>query len=175
MHYRFGRDWNSFTGAPIDEIGDEEVRQRWEKGPAFSVSRIGEGQRVPEWTLVVRPGGDYLKVSRYDENGSTVEVQHFSEEQGGEGVFLSQLTTYVYDDDTDRPQSFIQAVAHKIWQFWPDGRARCRETIASQPQARVTEYRDVDVSSFWVPAPRFGDWERWGLPLEETVGKDFAE
>ncbi|WP_131104119.1 hypothetical protein [Ornithinimicrobium sufpigmenti] len=170
MHYRFGRDWNSFTGEPIDEISEEQVRERWEKGPAFSVSRIGDGHRVPDWTLIVRPGGDYLKVSRYDENGSTVEVRHFSEEEGGDGVFLSQLTTYVYED-ADRPQSFSEAVAHKIWQFWPDGRARCRETITSQPQARVTEYRDVDVSPLWVGAtPTFGDWDRWGdLPDPQTA------
>lgn len=170
MQHRFGRDWNSFTGQPISEISEDQARERWENGPAFSVSRVGDGRRVPDWTLVVRPGGDYLKVSRYDENGSTVEVRHFSDEEGGEGLFLSQLTTYVYADDADRPQSFREAVAHKIWQFWPDGRARCRETITSQPQARVTEYRDVDVSSLWAPAPTYGDWDRWGdMPDPQTL------
>lgn len=62
------------------------------------------------------------------------------------------------------------AVAHKIWQFWPDGRARRRETIASQPQAWLTEYDDVDPSSHWLPAPTFGDWDRWGKPLDQMVG-----
>lgn len=170
MQYRFGRDWNPFTGRPIDEISAEQTRRRWEKGPAFSVSRVGDERGVPDWTLVVRPGGDYLKVSRYDEHGSIVEVRHFRQEEGGEGVFMSQLTTYVYPDDAQGPRSFTEAVAHKIWQFWPDGRARCRETITSQPQARVTEHRGVDVSGLWEPAPVYGDWDRWGdLPDPQTT------
>lgn len=130
---------------------------------------------MPDWTLILSPGGDYVRVTRYDEHGSTVEVEHFSQEEGGDGLFLAQLTTYVYVEDAAGIQDFRDSVAHKTWRFWPDGRARCRETITSQPEARVTKYRDVEVSSFWVPAPTFGDWDRWGLPLEETVGHGLAE
>lgn len=173
MQYRFGRDWNSFTREPIDEITEEQAGRRWVEGPAFSVSRVREGEVVPDWTLVVRPGGDYLKISRYDEHGSTVQVQHLSQEEGGDGLFLAQLTTYVYAEDATGVQDFTDAVAHKIWRFWPDGRARCRETITSQPQARVTEYRDVDVSPLWVGAtPTFGDWDRWGDMPEPQVAPD---
>ena len=173
--YHYGYDWNSFTREPIDEITECQALKQWEKGPEFSVSRLQDGAFVPDWTLILSPGGDYVRVTRYDEHGSTVQVEHFSQEEGGAGLFLAQLTTYVYRDEAVRVQDFMDAVAHKIWRFWPDGRARCRETITSQPQARVTEYRDVDVSSFWVPAPTFGDWDRWGLPLEETVGKGVIE
>lgn len=170
MQYRFGDSWNGFTGKPVDEIGEEQARRRWEKGPAFSVTRVSRAHNVPDWTLVVGPGGEYLEVSRYDENGSIVEVRHFGLEEGGEGVFLSQVTTYVHADDAYGPQAFTEAVAHTIWQFWPDGRARRLQTITSQPTARVTEYRDMDVSALWEPAPVYGDWDRWGdMPDPQTA------
>lgn len=163
MQYRYGHDWNSFTREPVDEISEEQARRQWGSGPEFSVSRLQDGQQVPDWTLVLGPEGDYVRVTRYDAHGSVLEVWHFKrQESEQEKVFLAQLTTYVYRDDATRVQDFGESVAHKTWRFWPDGRARCRETISSEPQARVTQYRDVDVSAFWAPAPTFGDWDRWG-------------
>lgn len=99
MLYRYGRDWHAHLRQPMDEITEDDARRRWQEGPAFSVSRLQEGADVPDWTLVVRPGGDYLKVSRYDSTGSTTQVEHFSREEGGDGLFLSQVTTHVYADD----------------------------------------------------------------------------
>lgn len=170
MQYRYGREWNPWTREPIDEITEDQARQRWQNGPAFSVSRLGDEAQVPDWTLVVRPGGDYVKVEHYDPDGSVVEVQHWNRERGGDGLFLAQLTTYVYVGGATTTQDLMDAVAHRTWRFWPDGRARCRETITSQPAARVSEYREVDVSSHWVPAPTFGEWDRWGAPLDDTMG-----
>lgn len=170
VQYRYGRDWHSFKRVPMNEITEEEARRRWEKGPAFSVTRLRDGAEVPDWTLLVSPGGPYLKVSHYDRNGSTVEVQHWQRQEVGHGLFLHQLTTYVYPDGATRTQDAMGAIAHTTWQFWPDGRALSRKVITSQPEARITRYEGVDVSLLWGLPLTFGEWDRWGVPLDESIG-----
>ena len=169
VQYRYGRDWHSFKRAPMNEITEEEARRRWEKGPAFSVTRLRDGAEVPDWTLVVSPGGACLKVSHYDRNGSTVEVQHWQRQEVGHGLFLHQLTTYVYPDGATRTQDAMRAIAHTTWQFWPDGRALSRKVITSQPEAKITRHEGVDVRSLWAPPLTFGEWDRWGVPLDESI------
>lgn len=170
VQYRYGRDWHSFKRRPTNEITEEEARRRWETGPAFSVTRLRDGAEVPAWTLVVSPGGGYLKVSHYDRNGSTVEVQHWQRQEVGHGLFLHQLTTYAYPDGATRTQDAMGAIAHTTWQFWPDGRALSRKVITSQPEARITRYQGVEVSSLWSLPLTFGEWDRWGVPLDESIG-----
>lgn len=172
MTYRFGWKWNVRMIQPIDEKTEDEARQAWDAGEQFCVTSIREGNGLPQWTVLIANGADFVKVYRYDHNGSIAEITTFEAvEQGGDRLLLAAMVTYVYPDDADRALGQMDSVAHKSWAFWPDGRASCRETVKALPEVRVTEYQDVDLTHLWVDRPTFGDWERWGRPLDETFGQ----
>lgn len=162
MTYRYGLKWNVRRGHPVEEIDEAAARTRFETGPELSVSRVAEGRTVPDYTLALGPGGSHVRVLRYDENGSTVEIFDYAQREGEDRLFLDNYKVYVYEEDATRPRTFSQAVAHKAWVFREDGTATCREVVKPMPDARITEYRDLDVTGNWRDRPAFGDWDRFG-------------
>lgn len=165
MSYRYGRDWNVRLREPVDEIDEATARQRFVDGPQLSVSRMGERGAVPDYTLILGAGGGHVRVRVYDDNGSVVETFDWAagdDQAADDQLFLSNYKVYVYPEGATRPQTFRNAVAHKAWVFWPDGTATCREVVEPVPEARVTEYRDLDVAGHWRARPAFGDWDRFG-------------
>lgn len=170
MTYRYGLKWNVRRGHPVEEIDEATARERFREGPQFSVSRITHGRTVPDYTLSMQPGGTHLRVLKYDEFGSTVEIFDFSEREGDDRLFMNGYAVYVYPDDETRPRTFSQAVAHKSWVFREDGTATCREVVKPQPDARISEYRDLDVSGHWRERPAFGEWDGFGEHPEPAGG-----
>lgn len=160
MTHRYGRDWAPPVGRPVEEIDEAEARRRYETGEEqVSVSRVGAVGAVPDHTVVAAPAGTDLRVERYDAAGSVVDLEHWKPVPGREGLFLSNLSRYVYREGTTGPQSMRDAVAIKAWTFWPDGRGRCRETVKGLPAPRISQYKDLDVSDFWRDRPAFDDLE----------------
>lgn len=162
MTYRYGRDWNVELKKPIGEIDEAAARQRFADGPQLAVSRIADGQSVPDYTLILGVDGSHVRVRKYDVNGSVTEVFDYSFVEGEERLFMDNYKVYVYADDASTPQAFNQSVAHKAWVFRQDGTATCREVVKPMPDARVSEYRDLDVAGNWRARPAFGDWDRFG-------------
>lgn len=170
MTYRYGRDWNIELKKPINEIDEQAAAQRLQDGPQLSVSKISEGRTVPDYTLVLGVDGSHVRVRKYDQNGSVLEVFDYSFVEGDERLFMDNYKVYVYPDEASTPQTFSQSVAHKSWVFRTDGTATCREVVKPMPDARVTEYQDVDVSGNWRDRPAFGDWDRFGEHPEPGGG-----
>ena len=162
MTYRYGQNWNAGRGRPGLEIDEATARQRFDDGPFFSVSRLAEGRTVPDYTLVLQPGGSHVRVNRYDDNGSTVEVFDYSQREGQDRLFMDNYKLYVYPDDKTGPRTFTESLAHKAWVFREDGTATCRETVKGMPEARISEYRDLDMSGHWRARPAFGEWDSFG-------------
>lgn len=162
MTYRYGHTWNVRRGHPVEEVDEVGARALFESGPQLSVSRIEEGQTVPDYTLILGVEGSHVRVRRYDANGSITETFDYSFREGEERLFLDNYKVYVYPDDAASPQSFMDSVAHKAWVFREDGTATCREVVKPAPDARITEYRDLDVSGNWRARPAFGDWDAFG-------------
>lgn len=162
MTYRYGLKWNVRRGHPVEEIDEATARDRFATTPQMSVTRVAEGRHVPDYTLVLGPGGSHVRVVRYDENGSTVEVFDYSFREGEDRLFMDNYATYVYEEGATTPRTFSQSVAHKSWVFREDGTATCREVVKPMPDARISEYRDLDVSGHWRARPAFGDWDLYG-------------
>lgn len=170
MTYRYGRDWNVELKKTISEIDESAARQRFVDGPQLAVSRVADGESVPDYTLVLGAGGSHVRVRHYDANGSVVEVFDYSSVDGDDRLFMDNYKVYVYADEATTPQTFNQSVAHKAWVFGPDGTATCREVVKPMPDARISKYRDLDVSGNWRARPAFGDWDRFGEHPEPQSG-----
>lgn len=162
MTYRYGWIWNSRLGRPAEEMAEAQARERYRKGPQLSVSRVADGQTVPDFTLILGPDGSHVRIMLYDANGSTTEVFDYSAVAGDERLFLDNYKVYVYADQARSAQTFSKSAAHKAWVFRPDGTATCREVVKPLPDARVSHYRDLDVTSHWRPRPGFGEWDSFG-------------
>lgn len=162
MTFRYGLKWNVRRGRPVEEIDEAAARVRFLVGPEFSVSRVTQGATVPDYTLRVLPEGSHVRVEKYDKFGSTIEVFDFSQREGEDRLFMDNYTSYVYAEDVTSPRTFSQSVAHKSWVFREDGTATCREVVKPLLDARITEYRDLDLSGHWRARPTFGDWDRFG-------------
>lgn len=162
MTYRYGLKWNVRRGHPVEEIDEATARERFATAPQLSVTRIAEGQQVPDYTLTLGPEGSHVRVVTYDENGSVVEVFDYAFVEGDDRLFMDNYKAYVYPDGATKPLSFMESVAHKAWVFREDGTATCREVVKPMPDARISEYRDLDVSGNWRVRPAFGDWDLYG-------------
>lgn len=162
MAYRYGHDWNVRRRHPVDEVDEATARRRFDEGPQVAVSRLDDGGSVPVYTLILGPRGGHVRVRRYDANGSVVETYDYSEVDGEDRLFLDNYKRWVYADGATGPQRFSQCVAHTSWVFRLDGTATCREVVKGLPEARVSEYRDVDVSRHWRDRPAFGAWDPFG-------------
>lgn len=170
MTYRYGRDWHKDQQRPIQEIDEAEARRRFVDGPQLSVSRVSQGQGVPDYTLILGADANHVRVRHYDAQGSIVQTLDWTTLPGEERLFMNGYSVHVYADEATGPQAFHQSVAHKTWVFRPDGTVTCREVVKPVPDARVTEYRDVDVSGNWRERPAFGDWDRFGEhPAPQTA------
>lgn len=169
MTYRYGHTWNADLSKPVKETDEAGARRLWESGPQVSVSRIEDGRAVPDYTLVLGPGGSHVRVVRYDVNGSTSETFDYSFRKGEDRLFLDNYKVYVYRDGADGPQTFLESVAHRSWVFREDGTATSREVVKPAPGARISEFRDLDLRGHWRARPAFGEWDGFGKhpePLE---------
>lgn len=162
MTYRYGHTWHAKLKKPTSEIDESTARQRFADGPQLAVSRVAGGADVPDFTLLLGVDGSHVRVQRYDANGSVVEIYDYSFVDGDERLFMSNYTVYVYADEASTARTLGQAVAHKSWVFWQDGTATCREVVKPIPDARISHYRDLDVSGHWRARPSFGDWDGYG-------------
>lgn len=165
LSYRYGHDWNTRMLQPIREMSEAAARKAFEAKPQVSVSKVEEGG-VPEYTLILGTGGQHVRVRKYDSQGSVVESYDYSSVEGDDRLFLNNYSTWVYADDARGPQGFMDSKAIKAWVFRQDGTATCRETVDGIEEARITEYRDLDVSGHWRPRPQWGDWDSFGLHPE---------
>lgn len=138
----------------MDEVDRDVARQKFESGEQVALTRLGDNGRAT-FTATAAPAGTAIRVQRYDDAGSIIDVEDWKPVTGREELFLSSLVIYVYRDDVTKMQSQMDAVAHHTWKFQPDGCARCRERISGAAQMRTTEYRDVDVAGLWRPRPSF--------------------
>lgn len=168
MTFRYGHDWNTRMLQPIREMTEKAARAAFERKPQVSVSKVGEGG-VPEYTLVLGTGGQHVRVYRYDASGSVVECFDYSQVEGDDRLFLDNYATWVYADDAVGPQDFPESKAYKAWLFRHDGTARCRETVKGLEEARISEYRDLDVSGHWRDRPQWGEWDSFGLHPEPAA------
>ncbi len=160
--YRYGSGWNVRLKKPKEEFDEATARQCFAQGPMFAVSRVAEGQDVADFTLHVAAEGSHVRVQRYDANGSVVEVYDYAYVDGDDRLFMDNYKLYVYADDARTTRTFSQSVAHKSWVFRKDGTATCREVVKPLPDAKISQYRDLDVSGHWRARPSFGDWDGYG-------------
>ncbi|MGA4668340.1 hypothetical protein ACPCG0_00845 [Propionibacteriaceae bacterium Y1923] len=160
--YRYGHDWNLSLKKPINEIDELSARRRFADGPQLSVSKVEEGRAVPDFTLILGVGGTHVRVRKYDANGSITQTFDYSFRAGEDRLFLDNYKVHVYPDDAAGPLGFMESVAHKAWVFREDGTATCREVVKPAPDARITQYRNFDVSGHWRSRPAFGDWDTFG-------------
>lgn len=91
-----------------------------------------------------------------------MEVYDYSVVDGDDRLFMDNHKLYVHTDEASTAQTFSQSVAHKGWVFRQDGTATCREVVKLMPDARISEYGDLDVSGHWRGRPAFGDWDGYG-------------
>lgn len=166
MSFRYGYDWNIRLRQPVDEVDEASARRRFEEGPQVCVSPTVEGGLAPSYALILGPGGSHVRVRCLDANGSVVDVYDYSQVEGDQRLFLDNFTQYVYADEAQGPQRLSQSKAHKSWVFRQDGTATCRETVKGIEQARISEYRDLDVSGHWRDRPQWGEWDSFGLHPE---------
>ncbi|GAB3300110.1 hypothetical protein EK0264_18580 [Epidermidibacterium keratini] len=165
MTYRYGRDWHPVLKKPIAEITETEAKQRWAKGPAFSVSKLSPGHDQPDYTLLVGPEGEVVRTQRYRPTGAIDTIYTFRPEAGQ--MFLNEVVAYAYPDDAKYYDQFQSAAVSTIG-FRPDGGAVRRFSVSGSHDARVSRYTDVDVSAHWEPMITFGDWDRFGVGREPT-------
>jgi hypothetical protein len=162
--YLYGWSWNSLPDCrfPVDEMTEAQARKVWdEKGVQFSVS-AGPGLepgRVPDYTLAVGYAGETATVERYDAQGSIGVILHYRLVDGR--LFLMFVTEYLLPDDGEFHDQ-DDTLGVRMFHFKPDGYCELRTSVTAAPEDTVEEFSGVDVSSHWIDALEWGDWDRVG-------------
>ena len=163
-NYLYGWKWNSFPNyrRPVKEMTEAAARKVWDdKGVQFSVS-AGPGLepgRVPDYTMSIGYGGETVIVERYDSNGSIEVIMGYDLIDGR--LFLSDVTEYLLPDD-GKYHHQDDTLGVRMYVFKPDGYCRLRTSVTAAPDDTVEELSGVDVSSHWIDALEWGDWDRVG-------------
>jgi hypothetical protein len=162
--YLYGWTWNKFPDMrrPVKPMTEAQARKVWdEKGVQFSVSAGPdlEPGRVPDYTLAVGYAGESATVERYDAQGSIQVIMNYDLVDGR--LFLANVTEYLLPEDGKFHRQ-DDTLGVRKYLFKPDGHCRLRTSLTAAPEDTVEEFSGVDVSSHWIDALEWGDWDRVG-------------
>lgn len=162
VEYLYGDRWNARTQEPAGAISESEAHARF-KGSVpeprdwFTVARPeGEGGRYA--TLEVFPRGEFIRATHLDPAGSATAVFDFGEKDGE--LFWENVFEYQYPDD-GKFHLRGDALVIEQTRFSRGGTVSISTDIRSLDGVDVREFRDVDVSTHWLPLPDFGEWDEF--------------
>jgi hypothetical protein len=161
--YVYGRAWNYKTLVMGGQITVDEARRRYESGGDddwFGVAAYAEGVPdggVPEFSLEIRPRGEFIRVTFFDRECRIAVKYAFTEEDGR--LFLREITKWTYPDDGQYYRRDGSLVMENN-RYEPDGTLHWTRTDSVADVTERARYQDVDLSRHWEPIPPFGEWEQ---------------
>lgn len=161
--------WNDLTGEPIaghEWFSEAEARKRYGTSLVIAVDAAimgPDGIPRPRWLVSVSRGA---RVEFLDEHRNTWRMVDYDPVDGR--YFRTETTDYLYPTD-DRHYGLSEAVLKVEAMARPDGTGAVTVVDRAAGQKSITEFRDIDVSSFWVDAPAFGEWDALTDPGESAT------
>jgi hypothetical protein len=156
MFTNFYNDWTGRPGGDEPWMGEAEARSLYGNEGVIVVDAAimgPDGIPRPRWVLGFGWG---VRVSFYDEFRSVWRIIDYDRVDGR--YFRKEVSDYLYPDATRR-YNLNEAVLEVDAGARPDGTGFVEVSDFVARKASTTEFRDIDVSSFWLPIPGFGDWD----------------
>lgn len=169
MQVMFTDRWNRMTGRPAGDLPwmtEAEARERYGKSLVIAVDAAimgSDGIPRPRWLVAVH---GRAKVEFLDEHRNTWRRVNY--DLAGGRLFREETADYLYPTD-DRHYGLDEAVLKVESRALTDGTESVTVVDRAAGQKSITEFRDIDVSSFWVDAPAFGEWEALTDPGESAT------
>lgn len=170
MQVMFADRWNRMTGRPTGDLPwmtEAEARERYGKSLVIAVDAVimgPDGVPRPRWLVAVH---GRAKVEFLDEHRNAWRRVSYDLVEGC--LFREETADYLYPSD-DRHYGLDEAVLEVQAVARPDGTGHVEVADLQSRQVSVTEFRGIDVSSFWIDAPAFGEWESLTDQGESATG-----
>jgi hypothetical protein len=161
--------WNHQTGVPIAGhrwFSEAEARERYRKSLVIAVDAANMGDDEvprPRWLVAV---GGRAKVRFLDEHRNTWRRVNYDLVDGR--FFRQETSDYLYPTD-DRHYGPDEALLRVDAQAEPDGTGAVTVVDRVAKQKSITEFEGIDVSSFWLDVPAFGEWDQLTDPGEAAT------
>lgn len=169
MRVMFTDRWNRMTGRPAGDLPwmtEAEARERYGKSLVIAVDAAimgTDGIPRPRWLVAVSWGA---RVEFLDEHRNTWRMVDYDPVDGR--YFRTETADNLYPTD-DRHYGLSEAELKVEAMARPDGTGAMTVVDRAAGQKSIIEFRDIDVSSFWVDAPAFGEWEPLTDPGESAT------